>query len=292
MFFSNSNSSEFDNLRKKDCDVFAADKCCCFPGPKGPMGPIGPQGATGAPGPQGPQGCQGKPGPKGCDGRPGPQGCPGPMGPPGRDGKPGCPGPKGCDGKPGPQGCPGPMGPPGCDGRPGCPGPMGPPGCDGRPGCPGPMGPPGRDGRPGPQGCPGPAGPSCLKCPVFGTAFSSNPASICAGGNLPFPMIQGPVANLIFGVDSIRIKERGIYSVFCSVRTEPHSRGCVALFHNGCIVFPSAMEFDNCHTTASKQCVLALCEGDILSLGVIGPFGNITVSGLANTVITVTAVSN
>ena len=59
------------------------NRCCCCPGPQGPVGPQGRPGPAGPMGPQGPIGDTGPQGPAGPQGETGPQGPIGLQGPTG-----------------------------------------------------------------------------------------------------------------------------------------------------------------------------------------------------------------
>ncbi len=201
-------------------------------------GTQGPTGATGARGPIGPQGPVGPIGPTGA------QGAVGPVGP---QGETGATGPQGPIGPAGPQGPVGPIGPTGAQGA---------------------VGPQGETGATGPQGPVGPAGPQGEASTNDALYAGVDTEEIASGDIIPLSLITETADSTMSVSDnSVVIGEEGTYLVsYYTAGSVPTNEFITSLYLNGSTITGETIVQSNSAGAASKTILLALAEGDALSL--------------------------
>ncbi|MCD7948504.1 MAG: hypothetical protein LUG13_09535 [Oscillospiraceae bacterium] len=147
------------------------------------------------------------------------------------------------------------------------------------------------------NGSTGPTGPTFLTTPVYGSASTSTAGVTVVAGSgdtFPFPNVPGPVANITFqgAAGTATVNVAGIYSVFYSFSAAVGSSGTVGCMINDSLIVHSLIQIDADHLTGSREAVVRLAAGDVLSLTVVGSTGTVTTSGNGNTVITISAIAN
>ena len=115
-----------------------------------------------------------------------------------------------------------------------------------------------------------------------------------SGDTFPCPNIPGPVSNITFdgAAGTATVNVAGIYSVFYSISAAAGSTGTVCCRINTAVIVNSLIQIDTVHLNGSREAVVRLAAGDVLSLTVTGSVGSVTTSGNGNTVLTISAISN